>query len=1144
MLRRRPLPIAFTELKTALRAADPSAVLAPASVLRRIIREDRDLPRLGMPVTHRKCYWIGRDALLQIADKWELGLDAGEDLAPVVILLIRPDLEELASRARDELLVECWRQLFHVRVHLALEQTLAGQGIEAIDARIDQIGRSEFHELRSFLRQDDRLLPPRDARATYIEFAACYFELRYFAPQRLNEVFPIAIDPDRFDPILAQDLDAPALLAATRLTGAPEPRSLEPAELPPRSPLPDDPQPLGTRPWLWQSRRLSHWADRASKLGNNVKAAVLRRWAARRAERQQVAAILTDVEREMAQLAERLQKALRLDDSAVKTLREILPRLVVPAAQGGWPVERRLLYDLQKVCIDHERNVYKVDLFSWLCSLGRTPLKRPLPNQREVLITKHLRSAQHRLAGARIAVADQQRLAALFDDAVHHSEEHLRSLFRPVLDESLGQVGLRAENLPERVARNKLIEELADKIIENGHLNMGNVRDALSRNRLKLKDLRSAQEFLQGDKLLLLNQQFTKTLDGIYHKGEIYLRWLQRLSSLAFATPVGRFFTRYIALPFGGAFMVLKFIEELAHLVGSHVHFGNALQIVSLGSFFLGLFYIEDFRAGVVRGLVAVYQVTRWLFVTAPRDAVRLQPVRAVIRSEPFQFFYRNAFKPLASALVVWIVLSLRGVSLVNTIQLGLAVFFLGTLWLNTPWGRRLDEVFSSKVARSWHRFHRSFIPGLIRGTMDFFHRVLDAINAGLYAVDEWLRFRHGEGRISLGFKAVLGAFWAAVTYLVRACVNLLVEPQINPIKHFPVVTVSHKLILPLIPVFGEQLHQAFGMDKAQAMFLVGSVIWLIPGIFGFLVWELKENWRLYEANRPAVLKRVMIGHHGESMVGLLRPGFHSGTIPKLRTRLRRAEQEGQRTGEWKNYRKRVEQLHHVEESVRHFVERELLALADKCRLLHPLRLKLATLELSDYRIALELTSVLPPVNGDGPDSFRIAFEEQNGWLVADILRHGWVNHLPDEQLQAFRTALAGLCKMAGVDLVRPQIRAVLGTREYGFDIVNRGLMIWPRGRSEVSAVYELWGGAELKPHTTLGADPYPFPRLPLNAIYFGAVPITWDQWLATWNEDPDGESSSHVHIEAVHVLPIQSNATAGASQIAALSGGWKREMG
>src|SRR4029453_14992091 len=97
--------------------------------------------------------------------------------------------------------------------------------------------------------------------------------------------------------------------------------------------------------------------------------------------------------------------------------------------------------------------------------------------------------------------------------------------------------------------------------------------------------------------------------------------------------------------------------------------------------------------------------------------------------------------------------------------------------------------------------------------------------------------------------KAVLGLGWFFVACLVRIYVNVLIEPQVNPIKHFPIVTVSHKVILPLGPLFIAALAPRLG--KAYSEVLVWSTIWLIPGAFGYLVWELKENWRLYAANRP-----------------------------------------------------------------------------------------------------------------------------------------------------------------------------------------------------------------------------------------------------------------------------------------------------
>ena len=93
-------------------------------------------------------------------------------------------------------------------------------------------------------------------------------------------------------------------------------------------------------------------------------------------------------------------------------------------------------------------------------------------------------------------------------------------------------------------------------------------------------------------------------------------------------------------------------------------------------------------------------------------------------------------------------------------------------------------------------------------------------------------------------------------------------------------------------------------------MFVIG-----IPGIFGFIAWELKENWRLYRANRPLRLRPVMLGSHGESMRGLLRPGFHSGTIPKLFRKLRHASRS---KAAWLHH-----DLDHAAEGVHRFAERE-----------------------------------------------------------------------------------------------------------------------------------------------------------------------------------------------------------------------------
>src|SRR5262249_4518068 len=123
---------------------------------------------------------------------------------------------------------------------------------------------------------------------------------------------------------------------------------------------------------------------------------------------------------------------------------------------------------------------------------------------------------------------------------------------------------LRPGNLPESVARDKLTEELVDLIVARGYLTMGDLRDALSRNQLKLPDLSGPAELALGDQLLRANRRPAGVVAGVYRGGEICLLLLQRVSSVAFATKIGRFVTRFVVIPFGGAYLAL---EGLQHMV-------------------------------------------------------------------------------------------------------------------------------------------------------------------------------------------------------------------------------------------------------------------------------------------------------------------------------------------------------------------------------------------------------------------------------------------------------------------------------------------------------------------------------------------------------------------------------------------------
>src|SRR6516162_9826791 len=101
------------ELSRLLEAADPAAVLVAPRLLRRIIKYDRKLTYLGLQVPHRKSYVIGREGLLGLATLEELGIATERVLPSALLLLSRPEPEDVAAAPRGQTLLKYWRLLFH-----------------------------------------------------------------------------------------------------------------------------------------------------------------------------------------------------------------------------------------------------------------------------------------------------------------------------------------------------------------------------------------------------------------------------------------------------------------------------------------------------------------------------------------------------------------------------------------------------------------------------------------------------------------------------------------------------------------------------------------------------------------------------------------------------------------------------------------------------------------------------------------------------------------------------------------------------------------------------------------------------------------------------------------------------------------------
>jgi hypothetical protein len=738
---------------------------------------------------------------------------------------------------------------------------------------------------------------------------------------------------------------------------------------------------------------------------------------------------------------------------------------------------------LQKVCVDHEREIYTVDLVEWAGSWGQRPIRRGLPSQREVLMSKHLRSATRRLAVVRLSDGQREQLSGLLCDAVTRAEQRLRQRLRPRITAALDDVALVPVNRPEKVARQKLIEELLDRVVERGFLTMGDLRDGLSRNNLKLPDSANPRAFLQGDQLLQADRRLSRTLDGVYRRGEFYLRWMQRLSSLAFGTKTGRFLTRYAAVPFGGAYLVLRFadhvVEKTSH---TNLHLSAALNVLALGLLFLGLIYVDGFRHSLWWVLKSSFLAATNTVRRAAHWVVDSPIVERVLKSRAYRLALRFVVKPLIFTAMLRPVLPLESQNR-STSALAAGSVFLGmNVLLNSRLGRNVEELLTDWIVVSWQRFGLRILKSLFWLVVDLFKFLVQSIERLLYTVDEWLRFRSGETRLSFSCKAILGVLWFFVAYVIRFCVNLLIEPQVNPIKHFPVVTVSHKLLWPFVGTLTHWLAvpMQVTMEKGLAYTVAGAVagitIFVIPGIFGFLVWELRENWRLYAANRPKELEAVPIGRHGETMARLLRPGFHSGTLPKLFARLRRAERRARLRDDWSLVRKHLQSLVRVEHSIRQFVDRELVALLGESRRWNRVLLRVGEVRLATNRVVAELSSPEWPAGGLG-----LVFELRSGLLVAHRVGEDWSLVLWPEEQKPWETALLGLLKSAGAEDVSRRLRQSLVFVQDRLDAVSEP------GLPDAG----LWGQID-----QLG-----------NGRPLGEVHIPWRQWVEVWTDPPASPS-------------------------------------
>jgi hypothetical protein len=620
----------------------------------------------------------------------------------------------------------------------------------------------------------------------------------------------------------------------------------------------------------------------------------------------------------------------------------------------------------------------------------------------------------------------RQNLISLLDDALSRIEFRTRQRLRRILTDVFDEIGLAPENVPEHVAREKIIEELIDRILERSYVSMADLRDSLSKNDLKLPDVAGLRSFLRGDRLLKADRACRYALDGVYRRGTVYQRWPQMLSSLAFGTRTGRFLTRFVAVPYGGAYLTLECIRHLGRFLAVRdgptrssatptsavpadpvsIDWLFVAAVLCLGTWMLLLVHRPAFRQWNVTLLrVCGHYARQWL-LEFPLAVLRSKVVQYILDSHVFRVLDNYVFRPVIVTACLTLLARAVGVRLSE--RTWLDVTLVAALLLNSALGRFVVEVTTQYLVRLWRDLRIHVIGSLAQWIMDVFRGFVTTLERGINWIDEWLRLRRGSGRVVRTIKMMGGILWFVIAYVVIFVFTLLIEPQINPIKHFPVVTVSHKLILPTGPAIAQKLSTVLGGPLANT--LVWTTIWLVPGVFGFLVWELKENWRLYRANRPPTIRAEPLGSHGETMLRLLRAGFHSGTLPRAFAALRRAVQRAE-TSEGKRSRRRWATISRVEMDVQRFVERELIGLLTQTGFLSGATTGVRSVRVSTNRIDVELTCA-----GWLEQSVVVRWEYVAGKLVGRVLSTGWVSQLSQDARVTLGAALSSLFQRTGVD--------------------------------------------------------------------------------------------------------------------------------
>ena len=739
-------------------------------------------------------------------------------------------------------------------------------------------------------------------------------------------------------------------------------------------------------------------------------------------------------------LADALAVAGRLSGATADGLGESIRRLA-REPDSGRPTAMAMLRHLERILVAGQSAYYRIDLRAW-ASTGRA--RQILPFQGTLKGLRSLDSARRLLEDLSWRVADLDRLAAPIAAIAERLGERLEQQIGPRLLDALASAGFvpqgssdtRVGPHADRIALRRLADSLVEIVRQRWHLRFSDVRDLLARDTLRLPDA-SLQEILRGDRLTRFDRAAALALPGVYRRGEIYIKGLQRLGAPLFGTPNGRLVLRLALGPWLAAYLGLIGMGLVLGLFipgPGHPQLATPATVLTLTA---GLSLAAGTRLGrrTVRGLWhAVAGPVR--FLLGPRLGQLLgQLSRRLLQWEPVAWLldrplvrgmWDRVLAPLATGLVplipavaiLWIFAPEETGGALWVALLALA-FALGTLLRDTPGGRLWLDDLATGWHRFWVRLRHEGLADLVAAVMDFFKSQTRRLTEALERIRSLLDRRLDESLPGALLKTLASPVWGALEAIIQFYAVVLIEPQTNPIKHFPVVTLGHKLMLPFLPALSGTLATLLSpvLPTAVALPTIALTVFLLPGLFGFLFWELKENRKLYAANRGVGVPLAHLGPHGETPRELMGRGFHGGTLPKAFDRLRQCleRQVRERSPDPRGLRRAARDLARIGDLVARFAERDLaLPLREGCAFGAGVR---GTAEALPPRLATQAVEIgvrLQPHHGTDPVGLRIELSARGSDLGCEIRWEGPVETLTDHCRDRVAQTVAWFAKRCG----------------------------------------------------------------------------------------------------------------------------------